>query len=319
MLEPNQSKAAQIALWAFVVIPFLALVAAIPVMWGWGLSWLDIAIAVVFYNVSGFGVTIGFHRYLTHGAFKANRWLRVLLSVCGSLSIQGSVTQWVADHRRHHAYSDREGDPHSPWRYGESVGGVAKGLFFAHCGWLFKRELTNRARFAPDLVADRDIQRVDRLFLPLVVFSLLAPAAIGGLVTMSWQGALSAFFWGGLVRVAFLHHITWSVNSVCHVVGEHPFETRDGDRAANVWPLALLSFGESWHNLHHAEPTSARHGALPGQIDTSARIIWFFEKCGWVHDVRWPKPERLAAKLVQPKPATAATGDARTGSDTMTR
>lgn len=298
LTEGRQPIGVLIALWAFVLIPFAALIAAIPVAWGGWLSWLDATLAVVFYVVSGLGVTIGFHRYLTHGSFKAKRQLRVALAIAGSLAVQGDVNQWVADHRRHHAFSDVEGDPHSPWRYGESVRGLTKGLFYSHMGWLFHRELSNRARFAPDLENDRAIRRVASLFPLIVAASLLTPAAIGGLVTWSWQGALTAFFWAGLVRVGFLHHVTWSINSICHVFGERPFAVRDGDKAANFWPLAILSFGESWHNLHHSDPTSARHGALRGQIDISARAIWLLEKLGWVYDVRWPKPDRLAAKLV---------------------
>jgi stearoyl-CoA desaturase (delta-9 desaturase) len=296
----KQSAGILVALWAFVVIPFLALIAAVPVAWGGWLSWTDVAIFGVCYLVAGLGVTVGFHRYLTHGSFKAKRWLRVSLAVAGSFAAEGDVTQWVADHRRHHAFSDVEGDPHSPWRFGSSVWGLTKGLVYAHVGWLFHRELSNRERFAPDLLADKDIRRVSKLFPVLVATSLLAPALAGGLITMSWQGALTAFFWAGLVRVALLHHITWSINSICHVVGERPFEMREGDKAANFWPLAILSFGESWHNLHHADPTCARHGVLRGQIDISARAIWLFEKIGAAYDVRWPKPERLAAKMVKP-------------------
>ena len=169
-------------------------------------------------------------------------------------------------------------------------------------GWLFHRELSNRERFAPDLVADKDIQP-GRQAVPAARDRLDAarPALVGGLVTWSWQGALTAFFWAGLVRIGLLHHVTWSINSVCHVYGERPFEVRSGDKAANFWPLAILSFGESWHNLHHADPTCARHGVLRGQIDISARVIWLFEKIGWAYDVRWPKPERLAAKMVKPR------------------
>ncbi|OLE27821.1 MAG: acyl-CoA desaturase [Actinobacteria bacterium 13_1_20CM_3_71_11] len=299
LTEGKQPLGIMIALWAFVIIPFVALIAAVPVAWGGWLGWSDVAIAVVMYYLAGLGVTIGFHRYLTHGSFKAKRWLRVTLAVAGSLALQGSVVQWVADHRRHHAYSDIEGDPHSPWRFGNTLWGLTKGLFFAHMGWLFYRELSNRARFAPDLLADKDIARVDRFFPLITITSLLAPALAGGLVTWSWQGALSAFFWAGLVRISLLHHVTWAINSICHVVGERPFELREGDKATNFWPLAILSFGESWHNLHHADPTCARHGVLRGQIDFSARTIWFFEKFGWVRDVRWPKPERIAAKLVR--------------------
>ncbi len=298
LTEGKQPTGVLIGLWAFVVIPLIAFAAAIPIAWGGFLGWTDIAIFIALYFVSGWGVTVGFHRYFTHSSFKAKRWLRVTLAVAGCFAIQGSPTQWVADHRRHHQYSDLEGDPHSPWRYGASMWGLTKGLFHAHVGWLFHRDMTNRERFAPDLMADKDIQKVDKLFPWLVVLSVVSPAIVGGLVTMSWKGALTAFFWAGIVRIGFLHHVTWAINSVCHVYGDRPFEMREGDKASNFWPLAILSFGESWHNLHHAEPTSARHGALRGQIDSSARVIWIFEKFGWVSNVKWPKPERLEAKLV---------------------
>ncbi|WP_412544517.1 acyl-CoA desaturase [Longispora sp. K20-0274] len=299
LTDGTQGTGVIIGLWAFVVVPFLALLAAIPVAWGWGLGWTDVVITIVMYHIAGWGITVGFHRYFTHGGYKAKRWLRVTLAVAGSMAIQGSPTQWVADHRRHHQYSDLEGDPHSPWRYGSTFKGLTKGMFHAHIGWLFHRELSNRERFAPDLVADKDIRRVDALFVPLIFTSLLLPGVIGGLITWSWQGALTAFFWGGLVRVGLLHHTTWAINSVCHVVGNRPFEMREGDRATNFWPMAILSMGESWHNLHHADPTCARHGVDRGQLDTSARVIWVFEKLGWISNVKWPKAERLDAKRVK--------------------
>ncbi len=279
----------------FAVVPLLALIAAIPIAWGWGLNWTDIALAASFYVVTGLGVTVGFHRYFTHRAFKAKRGLRVVLAVVGSMAMQGPVIGWVADHRRHHAYADREGDPHSPWRFGTSAKALAKGFWHAHIGWMFQRDRTNAKRFAPDLLKDRAIRVVDRLFPLLTVATLLLPALLGGLITLSWWGALTAFFWASLVRVAALHHVTWSVNSICHMIGDRPFASRD--KSANFWPLALLSFGESWHNSHHADPTGARHGVRRGQIDISARVIWLFEKLHWVSDVRWPKPERLARKL----------------------
>jgi stearoyl-CoA desaturase (delta-9 desaturase) len=279
----------------FAVVPGLALIAAVPFVWGWGLSWLDVGLAVGFYCLSGLGVTVGFHRYFTHGAFRAVRGLRIALAVAGSMAMQGPVVQWVADHRRHHAFADREGDPHSPWRFGTSPAALAKGFWYAHMGWLFERAQTNPRRFAPDLLADRDIRAVNGLFAVLTAITLLGPAALGGLISWSWWGALTGFFWGGLVRVAALHHVTWSVNSLCHLIGDRPFVSRD--RSANFWPLALLSFGESWHNSHHADPTGARHGVRRGQVDVSARLIWAFEKLGWVSQVRWPRPERLARKL----------------------
>ncbi|MHA6796706.1 acyl-CoA desaturase [Pseudonocardia bannensis] len=277
--------------WAFVIAPMLALVATVPVVWGWGLGWHDVVIAAVFYVVGILGVTVGYHRHFTHKSFKARPWLRVTLAISGSLAIQGSVLAWVADHRRHHAYSDKEGDPHSPWRYGTSPVAVAKGFFWAHIGWLFDRRKSNYERFIPDLLADRAVRRVSKLFGLWVAISLILPAVLGGLITWSWAGAVTGFFWGGLVRMGLLHHVTWSINSICHMVGERPFRSRD--RSRNFWPLAILSMGESWHNLHHADPTCARHGVLRGQIDISARVIWLFERLGWAHEVRWPTTQRL--------------------------
>lgn len=292
--SPLRARAEQVVLGAVIALPLAALLAAVPVAWGWGLGWHDVLLACALYAVSGHGVTVGFHRYLTHGAFKAKRALRVALAVAGSLAVEGPVIRWVADHRRHHAFSDQEGDPHSPWRYGASAAGLTRGLFHAHLGWLFDAEQTNQHRFAPDLLADRDIRVVNRLFAPLTALSLLVPALAGGLWSWSWQGAATGLFWAGLVRVGLLHHVTWSVNSICHTVGRRPFRTRD--RATNVWWLAALSMGESWHNLHHADPTLARHGVDRGQIDTSARLIQLFEKVGWAREVRWPQRTRLAAK-----------------------
>jgi stearoyl-CoA desaturase (delta-9 desaturase) len=250
-----------------------------------------VGLAVAFYFLTGLGVTVGFHRYFTHGSFKAKRPLRVALAVIGSTAFQGGVIGWVADHRRHHAFSDKEGDPHSPWLFGTGPAAMIRGFWHSHMGWILGRDRTNARRFAPDLLADRDIVAVDRLFLPLTLASLLLPALIGGLVSVSWWGALTALFWAGLVRVAVLHHVTWSINSICHMFGDRPFAARD--RSANVWWLAVLSFGESWHNLHHADPTCARHGVKRGQVDISARIIWIFERLGWAHSVRWPTTRRL--------------------------
>jgi stearoyl-CoA desaturase (Delta-9 desaturase) len=287
----------QVALALFIGVPFLALIAAIPIAWGWGLGWRDVVIAVGMYAIAGHGITVGFHRYFTHGSFKAKRPLRIALAIAGSLAIEGPVIRWVSDHRKHHKFSDKEGDPHSPWRYGETVPALMKGLFYAHMGWLFDVEQTSQKQYAPDLLRDRDIVRVSRSFLALVAVSLFLPALIGGLWSWSWQGAVTAFFWASLVRIGLLHHVTWSINSICHAVGEKPFKTRD--RSGNVWWLAVLSMGESWHNLHHADPTCARHGVLRGQVDSSARLIWLFEKLHWVYDVRWPTPERLAARRTE--------------------
>jgi stearoyl-CoA desaturase (delta-9 desaturase) len=292
VLSGQRGAAERLTVYVFVIMPFVALAAAVPLAWGWGMRWSDLTLLVAFYVVTALGVTVGYHRHFTHGAFKAARPLRIVLAIAGSLAVQGPVIDWVADHRRHHAFSDREGDPHSPWLYGTSPLALARGFWHAHMGWLFGRDLSNPARFAPDLLADRDIRAIDRMFGVWTTLSLGLPALIGGLVTWSWSGALTAFFWAGLVRVSLLHHATWSVNSICHMIGSRPFASRD--RAANFWPLALLSMGESWHNSHHADPSCARHGVLPGQVDISARLIWIFERLGWVWQVRWPTPQRLA-------------------------
>jgi stearoyl-CoA desaturase (delta-9 desaturase) len=286
----------QFALAIFIVVPLLGVAAAGFVLWGTGLSWVDVALSVVFYVVTLHGITVGFHRYFTHGSFKSNRAVRIGLAIAGSMAIQGPVARWVADHRRHHAYSDEDGDPHSPWRYGGGFKGLSKGLLHAHVLWLFDTEQTDQKRFVPDLLADKDVSKVSKLFPVWVATSLLLPALLGGLISWSWVGVLTAFFWASIIRVGLLHHITWSINSICHTWGQRPFTTKD--KAVNVWWLAVISGGESWHNLHHADPTCARHGVDKGQLDSSARFIRLLEKAGWAWDVRWPKKARLDARRV---------------------
>jgi stearoyl-CoA desaturase (delta-9 desaturase) len=299
----EQSRKEQVALALFIAVPFLAVLAAIPVAWGGWLGWSDVAITVFMYWLTGHGVTVGYHRLFTHKSFKPNRVVKNVLAVCGSMAIQGPVVRWVADHRKHHKFSDRDGDPHSPWKYGNDLKALSKGFLHAHLMWLFDTEQTPQRKYAPDLMKDRDLVRISRQFPLWVVVSLALPAVLGGLVTWSWEGAATAFFWGSLVRVSLLHHVTWSINSICHTIGDRPFVSRD--KSANVWWLAIPSMGESWHNLHHADPTCARHGVLKGQLDTSARVIWLLEKAGWVHDVRWPVRDRVQSKLVRNQPAAA--------------
>jgi stearoyl-CoA desaturase (delta-9 desaturase) len=281
----------QVALYTFVVGPFLGVAAAVlcaAMHTDVGVGWINALLFLVFFVVTGHGVTVGFHRYLTHRSFAARRPLRIGLAVAGTMALQGSPIFWVADHRKHHAFSDRDGDPHSPWRFGTSPWAVARGLWWAHLGWLFDRNKIDTRRYAPDLLADPGIVRVDRPFPVLTVASVLLPALLGWLLTgLTWHGAWTALLWAGLARVFLLHHVTFSINSICHVIGTRPFSTRD--RSTNFWPLAVLSFGESWHNFHHARPTSARHGVERGQIDSSARLIALFEKAGWCRDVRWPQ------------------------------
>ena len=290
----RKTWAQQVVLTVFLVLPFAALVAAVPLAWGWGMSWRDVVIAGTFYAVSGLGVTVGFHRHLTHRSFAARRPVRIALAIAGSMALEASAIQWVADHRRHHRFSDKAGDPHSPWRYGTSFAALTKGFFYSHIGWLYDWERTDELKYAPDLVADRDINFISRKFPLWVAFSLVLPPLIGGLWGWSWQAALTAFLWGTMARIFLLHHVTFAINSVCHITGRRPFRTKD--RSRNVWWLALLSFGESWHNFHHAEPTSARHGVRLLEVDTSAMLIKVMEKLRWVTDVRWPDKAMIARR-----------------------
>lgn len=272
--------------------PWVALAVAVPLWWGHVIQLRDVVLAVALYLVTGFGVTIGYHRLFSHGGFVPNRMLKVLLAVAGSMAVEGSPISWVAAHRRHHRFSDRPGDPHSPNLHGPGLGGQLRGLLHAHVGWLFHADPTSETRFAADLKADRDLAVVSRLFPALAVLSLVLPFGIGWALSGTLGGALSSLVWAGAVRMAVLHHVTWSINSVCHVFGTRPFRTKD--RSTNVALLSLVSMGESWHNLHHAYPVSARHGALPGQRDPSAALIRVFERFGWATEVHWPAPARLA-------------------------
>ena len=276
-----------------VIGPGVALGVAIPLLWGHAVTLLDIVLAIVLYVVTGHGITVGYHRLFTHSSFKPKRPLKIALAALGSLAVEGSVIGWVAAHRRHHRHSDAPGDPHSPHRYGPGVLAQVRGLLYAHVAWLFSAQLTSAERYAPDLLQDRDLVVLSRMFPLFAVLSLAIPFGLGWLVAGTLAGALTALLWAGLVRMMVLHHITWSINSVCHVFGRQPYTTKD--HSTNFAPLAILSFGESWHNFHHAQPRAARHGAAPHQIDSSARVIRLFEKFGWATNVRWPDPVRLAA------------------------
>jgi stearoyl-CoA desaturase (delta-9 desaturase) len=276
------------------VAPFLAIVFLVAARGGDPIPWRELGLLVVLSVLVGHGVTIGFHRLFAHRSFQARRPLKIALATLGSMSLQGSVIGWVADHRRHHRFADRPGDPHSPfWRRDEPTQG-APGLWHAHLGWCFTNEATPRERFASDLMADRDLRIIDRLFIPLTVFSLLLPFAIGFLWSGTLAGAVLAFLLAGVVRVGLTHNFTWSINSFCHRFGRRPFQTRDA--STNVAFLAPFTMGESWHNNHHAFPRSARHGLDPHQFDSSARLIRWFEQLGWATNVVLPSARELEAR-----------------------
>jgi stearoyl-CoA desaturase (delta-9 desaturase) len=290
--ESSGSVASRIVTASLVVSPGIALGVLLPLMWGHAVTLRDLVLATVLYLVTGHGITVGFHRLFTHSSFVPSRPLKIALAVTGSMALEGSVVGWVANHRRHHMYSDHQGDPHSPWRYGTGPLAQLRGLAWAHVGWLFATDTTSVRRFAPDMLDDRDIATLSRLFPLFAVASLALPFALGWLLAGTIGGALSALVWAGVVRMALLHHVTWSINSVCHMFGNRRFATKD--RSRNFRLLAVLSFGESWHNFHHACPSSARHGALRHQIDSSAAVIRLFERFGWATRVRWPTPARVA-------------------------
>ncbi len=278
------------------ILPFIGLVAAVWSAWGSGLGSLELTLFLTMYFVAGFGVTIGFHRLFTHRSFQTKRWVRSVLAIAGSMAVQGPVIRWVADHRRHHAFSDQPGDPHSPHLdEGPGVRGVLKGLWHAHMGWLFSEEQTSARRWAPDLVKDPAMRTIDRLFPLWVVISFTLPAFVGLVVTGTFAGAASAFLWGSLVRIFLLHHVTWSINSVCHFFGSRRFASED--HSTNVFWLALLSFGESWHHNHHAFPRSAVHGLRWWELDPTAWIVRAMKRTRLAWNVVEITGERQRQKL----------------------
>ncbi len=280
------------------VVPFLALGVVCWQVWSDLLRWSDVAVFVIMYSLTGFGVTVGFHRHLTHKSFSTSRPLRAILAVLGSASIEGPVISWVADHRKHHRFSDQEGDPHSP-HVGHAGGwrGALTGLLHAHVGWLFiHTHRGKRQRYAPDLIRDPVISFVDRTFVAWVVGGLLAAFALGWLIGGSLGAALTGLLWGGAVRMLVVHHVTYSINSLCHFFGRQDYDTPDHSR--NLAWLAPFTFGEAWHNNHHAFPTSAFHGLRLSQFDPSGIVIRGLERLGLVWDVVRVDPERQAQKAV---------------------
>ena len=279
----------------FLVPPAMLLVAG-WMAWGGTLHWPDLVVLAITYTLSGFGVTVGYHRLFTHRSFKTSRPMRALLAVLGSMAVEGPVIEWVATHRKHHRYSDEDGDPHSPhvdqapgWR------GALRGLAHAHLGWMFRgKDMANPARYAKDLLADRDLRFISRTFPLWVVAGLALPFGLGIALTGSLAGGLTALLWGGAVRIFLLHHVTFSINSLCHFFGRRPFAT--GDESRNLAWLAPLAFGEAWHNNHHAFPTSARHGLGRHQADPSAWLIAALARTHLAWDVVQITPTRQQQK-----------------------
>jgi stearoyl-CoA desaturase (delta-9 desaturase) len=295
---PARIRRQRIAVLAVTIGPAIGLAVAVAMLWGTALTWSDVVAFAVMYTVSILGVTVGFHRMLTHVGFEARPWVRTTWAALGSLAIEGGPIEWVADHRRHHAHSDSEGDPHSPHLHDDdSFVGQLRGLWHAHVGWMLNRTSdSDPARWAPDLLRMRGIVVVNRLFPLFIVTSFVLPALIGFALTGTAIGAFTAFLWGGPVRVLVAHHVTWSTNSICHTFGSRDYES--GDLSTNNWVLSLLSFGESWHNNHHAFPSSAVHGLHWWQVDVSALVIRGMERIGLVRDVKVPSRRALERKRI---------------------
>jgi stearoyl-CoA desaturase (delta-9 desaturase) len=271
-----------------VALPFVAFLAAVTVFWGDGVGPADLAVMAAMYLLTALGITIGYHRLFTHNAFSAKRPLRYALAVLGSMAVQGPLSDWVADHRKHHAHTDEDGDPHSPH---VGAGSGLSGLWHAHIGWLYRTQgQAATRRYAPEIVEDRGLRLISRQFGALVLLSLLIPFAAGYLIHGTLTGALLTLLWAGFVRIFLLHHVTWSINSVCHFFGRRRFDV--DDHSTNVFWLALPSLGESWHHNHHAFPRAAVQGLRRWEIDPSGLVIGALERVGLVSDVVRITPER---------------------------
>lgn len=283
---PRASLALRAATLAVVVVPFLGLVAAVGLLWGWGFRWLDLGLFLGMYVLSGVGVTVGFHRLFTHRAFKTHAVVKFVLAVLGSMAVQAPLFQWVAQHRRHHQYSDLPDDPHSPHHQGAGFLGRLRGFWHAHLGWVFEPDAEGLERYVKDLRQSPALRVASALFPLWVALGLLLPAAVGGLLTLSWAGALLGLLWGGLVRIFVVHHVTWCINSVCHLWGSRPYAVRDESR--NNVVFGVLGMGEGWHNNHHAFPTSARYGLRWWQVDVGYWVIRGLALGGLAWDVELP-------------------------------
>jgi stearoyl-CoA desaturase (delta-9 desaturase) len=286
-----------------VIIPVAAFGLAIVLLWQRAVDGTDLAILAVMYVLTAFGVTIGYHRLFTHRSFQAKRPVQYVFAVLGSMAAQGPLAHWVADHRKHHAHTDEEGDPHSPHvhDHGEGAKGVLLGLIHAHFGWLMTDwGQARHEQYARDIIEDRGLKMVHNLFVPIFLLGLLIPAGAGWLIKGTFAGAVTGLLWGGFVRVFLVPHVTWSINSVCHFFGTRRFDT--DDYSTNVAWLALPSFGEAWHHNHHAFPRSAEHGLKRWEraMDPSAWVIRGLEKLHLASGVVRITPERQSQKLAAP-------------------
>ena len=307
--EMKMSRGHKIVNLIGVPLPLIGLVVAIVLLWNKAVGPTQLIVGGVLYVITALGITLGYHRMFTHRSFESSPAFRGLLAVMGSMAMQGSVITWVADHRKHHAFTDQDGDPHTPHGFGPGFKGAIQGLWHAHVGWLFETVGTaERERFAPDLLKDPVVRTAERMFFPIVVLGFVLPFGLGWWLGGGFGAALSTLLWAGFVRVFLLHHVTWSINSVCHFFGRQRFDVADESR--NVFWLAPFSMGEAWHHNHHAFPTSAFHGLTVSErlADPTGLLITLLEKLHIIRNVIRISPERQAAKLkVNAKPSMIAT------------
>ncbi|MCE9545421.1 MAG: acyl-CoA desaturase [Planctomycetia bacterium] len=278
-------------------MPFLGVIAAGYLLWGGAFHWLPLCLLVGMYVATALGITVGFHRLFTHRSFETNALVQAVLGALGSMAIQGPLIQWVAQHRHHHQESDTKDDPHSPHLHGHGFVGFIKGLWHSHVGWCFEANAPSLSSYVPDLMKNRTARRISQLFPLWALLSLAIPTGLGWAVSCTWTGALLGFIWGGLVRIFFVHHVTWSINSICHLWGSRPYPS--GDESRNNFIFGVLAMGEGWHNNHHAFPTSARHGLAWWQIDFSYLVIRLLALCGLAWNIKVPSPQYAMAKRMQ--------------------
>ncbi len=302
-VAPSAEPLYRTALWykwatvAVVVVPLLGLIAACVLSWGWGFGWTYLGLLVGGWLLTGMGITVGFHRYFTHKSFDTGPVVTAVLGALGSMAVQGPLMVWAQNHRRHHQFSDRPGDVHSPHDdHGEGLRGWLAGAWYSHVGWLFESQRLEFSRYVPDLKTQPIVRFINSTFGLWALAGLILPALVAFAILQTWQSLLLGFLWGGLVRIFVVHHITWSVNSICHLFGTQAYESHDHSRNNPI--VGILALGEGWHNNHHAFPASARHGLAWWQFDISYLTIRLLALFGLAWNVRVPSPERLAAKRI---------------------
>ena len=279
-----------------IATPFIGFILGIAFCWGRGFGWIQLTLFSVMYLATGLGITIGYHRLFCHRSFKTSKAMQCVFAILGSMAFEGPVLKWVAVHRCHHQHSDKPGDPHSPHQHEQTgLWGVIVGMWHAHMGWIFRGDPGNLSRYVPDLQSDRMLRVVSKSWALWAAVGVILPALLGGLLTRSWMGVLIGFLWGGLARIFLVHHVTWSINSVCHIWGSQPYTNRDHSR--NNFLFGFLGLGEGWHNNHHAFPASARHGLRWWEFDISYNLILLMSWLGLAWDIKTPRPSRLGLAM----------------------